>query len=159
MKTLVKVFFLALTLVLPYVVFSQENRNYVDSTGKRQGFWEANRELYCKKLKQNDDCKIIVIGIEKGVYSDGKKVGLWTVVDDKGKLYKQELYDNDTLVIMIDYKRSKIRSITIVQYDKELSTEHQTWYKNIDVTSFSKCGIVKKREYKSVDNKTVKEKY
>lgn len=153
---MLKITHIFLITLLSINLFSQEIRNQFDSVGEKHGLWEIERELYCK----NDDCSIIIYGVEKGIYSHGKKVDFWTILDDKRKLFKQEFYQNDTLLLTINYKRNRILSIAIVEGfnhsdNKNISVVH----KALDVTNFNKGGKAKKRVYKSTTGETITEKY
>lgn len=157
MQKIISIFLITFT---SYSLYSQESYNQLDSVGERHGSWKKERELYCKKTK-NDDCKIIISGVEKGMYYHGKKTGFWTILDNKGKLFKQEFFQNDILKLVIDYKKNRILSIAIVECIQPPSNKQNIIgeYKVIEVTNFNKVGTATKRTYKCASGETITEKY
>lgn len=152
--------FIFLIFIFIYLYSSaQERINNLDSIGRRHGFWQIDRELYCKKMK-NNDCVQIVFGLEKGNYIHGKKDGFWSIVDTKGKLYKQEYFNKDTLEIIIEYSKNLIKSITRVELINITENNNVTGrYINKDIVIFSKRGYVKKVIFKSSNGNIIIEKY
>ena len=140
-------------ITISFNLYSQESCNQLDSLGERHGFWSVEVELYCK----NKDCSIVVSGEEKGTYFHGKKIGLWNILDNKGKLFKQEFYQNGECILSVRYRRNRILTIAIHETVKH--SDNLIIYKAIDVTTFNRVGVVKKREYNSINGKIITEKY
>ena len=159
MQKIINILLILFINTISYNLYSQGSYNNVDSVGERHGFWETEKEIYCKK-KKNDECIIIVLGKEKGMYSHGEKTGFWTIIDNKGRLFKQELYENNILKLVIEYKKNKILSIAIVEcFEQPYKNKNiKSVCKIIDVTFFNKNGKAKKRDYKYLD-KIITEKY
>ena len=139
-----QIIYILLIITISLKLYSQENCNQLDSLGFRHGVWQLEREYYYK-IRKNQP--VIESGIEKGLYTHGKRENFWMVFDKKGNLLRQELYKNDSLILIIKYKKNRIYSISVIRDSI------------VDLTNYNNRGKVKIHSYKDINGKTITNKY
>ncbi len=140
---MIKTIYILLIVTISLNLYSQENCNQLDSLGLRHAFWQLEREYYYKIKNQ----PVIESGVEKGIYNHGKRENFWMIFDNKGNLLRQELYKNDSLMLIIMYKKNRIYSISVIQDSI------------VDLTNYNNRGKVKIHSYKDINGKTIINKY
>jgi antitoxin component YwqK of YwqJK toxin-antitoxin module len=69
--------------------------NFVDEKGKRQGMWAITAQMINDSL-----CKSYLrkATVEKGIYIDNVKVGLWTIYNPNGTVQRAVMYKDGKMV-------------------------------------------------------------
>ena len=108
-KTIIIFLFLSLN-VSAYYAQTKDSINVTDATDKKQGKWIIYGKTY-HKINYADDQKV-----EEGMYTDGKKTGIW-----------KEYYPNNVLKSKITYENGRPNGYAIMYHDNGKIKEEGLW--------------------------------